>query len=223
MDKWLLGRDSIVNKYTKAIRSCHKNMQLKQQRWFVSRWFYHEATSLESSEDFTGLRVVSPERWFAAFLHFVCVRWSLGGRGVGWAPDWCILQSLPPSLWYSNDSNRSVMSLPGTIFPLSVCKVPQWSRSDDVSVHRVSTTAQSLQRGSEWVCVGFVCAVGPAAFAQRRGSAEQNHKTEVLFFIGLAFRDSPSGLVLFKSTMNLWHIPAYSCTHRHTHAHKFLF
>lgn len=127
-------------------------------------------------------------------------------RDTGWTNvigDWCILQSLLPSLWYSNDSNRSVMSLPGTIFPLSVCNVPQWSRSDDVSVHRVSTTAQSLQRGSEWVCVGFVCAVGPAAFAQRRGSAEQNHKTEVLFFIGLAFRDSPSGLVLFKSTMNL--------------------
>lgn len=157
MDKWLLGRDSIVNKYTKAIRSCHKNMQLQQQRWFVSRWFYHEARSLESSEDLRGLRVVSPECWFPAFLHFVCVRWSLGGRGVGWTRDWWILQSLLPSLWYSNDSNRSVMSLSGTIFPLSVCNVPQWSRSDDVSVHRVSTTAQTLQRGSEWVCVCGFC------------------------------------------------------------------
>lgn len=164
----------------------------------------------ESSEDLRGC--IS-----ALCLCTLVLRRTVGGWvGGGWARDWCILQSLLPSLWYSNDSNRSVMSLPGTIFPLSICNVPQWSRSDDVSVHRVSTTAQSLQRGSEWVCVGFVCTVGPAAFAQRRGSAEQNHKTEVLFFIGLAFRDSPSGLVLFKSTMNLWHIPAYSCTHTRT-------
>lgn len=154
---------------------------MKQDLWKAVR-------TLEGSE-------LSPQS--ADLLHF-CTLFVYAGPSC----DWCILESLPPSLWYSDDSNRSVMSLPGTIFPLSVCNVPQWSRNDDVSVHRVSTTAQGLQRGSKWVCVGFVCAVGPAAFAQRRGSAEQNHKTEVLFFIGLAFGDSPSGLVLFKSTMN---------------------
>lgn len=94
-----------------------------------------------------------------------------------------------------------------------LCYVTHWSWHDDVIVHRASTTANGLQRWSEWVCVSFVtCSQTGCVCTGMRVMLNTTTKDRCCFH-GLVLRDSLSGSVLFKSIMN-------SLTHVHTLENK---